>query len=350
MKRFIQVGTGGFGEYWCSTVLPRVASFARPVAAVDINAQALQNARRFLDLPEERCYLDLQKALHEVEADFVNIVVPPQMHESVIDIAIAHGLDVVCEKPLGGNMAACVRIYNKVKSSGRKLAVTMSHRLEVEKQTVQSMVESGKYGKLQYIVSRLALRRGDTSRQEPLTAEKLVASLINNGLIHNLDTMRGVSGSNAKTVYVNGWASALAGYANAASALVILEMENGVRAMLEASHANASALDGWSDEYLRAECALGTIVADHRKVTVRSDLGYPYPETAAIPLRQASYWDHALVIHDFVRWLDGGEPPTTNLDENLYCCALTYAAVESALTGTIVDVRQFLERHLSAHE
>ena len=66
MKRFIQVGTGGFGEYWCSTVLPRVASFARPVAAVDINAQALQNARRFLNLPEERCYLDLQKALHEV--------------------------------------------------------------------------------------------------------------------------------------------------------------------------------------------------------------------------------------------------------------------------------------------
>ena len=42
MKRFIQVGTGGFGEYWCSTVLPRVASFARHVAAVDINAQALQ--------------------------------------------------------------------------------------------------------------------------------------------------------------------------------------------------------------------------------------------------------------------------------------------------------------------
>ena len=117
---------------------------ARPVAAVDINAQALQHARRFLNLPEERCYLDLQKALHEVEADFVNIVVPPQMHESVIDIAIAHGLDVVCEKPLGGDMAACVRIYNKVKSSGRKLAVTMSHRLEVEKQTVQSMVESGK--------------------------------------------------------------------------------------------------------------------------------------------------------------------------------------------------------------
>lgn len=259
MKRFIQVGTGGFGEYWCSTVLPRVASFARPVAAVDINAQALQNARRFLNLPEERCYLDLQKALHEVEADFVNIVVPPQMHESVIDIAIAHGLDVVCEKPSGRHGRLRPHLQQ-----GKVLGTQAGRNHEPpfgggEANPVQSMVESGKYGKLQYIVSRLALRRGDTSRQEPLTAENLVASLINNGLIHNLDTMRGVSGSNAKTVYVNGWASALAGYANAASALVILEMENGVRAMLEASHANASALDGWSDEYLRAECALGTI-------------------------------------------------------------------------------------------
>lgn len=349
MKRFIQVGTGGFGEYWCSTVLPRVASFATPVAAVDVRPQALQNARQYLGLPQERCYTDLETALREVEADFVNIVVPPQIHESVIDAAIAHNLDIVCEKPLGGDMDACVRIYRKVKAAGRKLAVTMSHRLEVEKQTVQSMVESGKYGKLQYIVSRLALRRGDVARREPMTAENLVASLVNNGLIHNLDTMRGVSGSNAKSVYLNGWTSSLDGYADAASSLAILEMENGVRASLEFSYGNASAMDGWSDEYLRAECAYGTIVADHRKVTVRSDFGFPYPETAAVPLRRAPYWDHALVLHDFVRWLDGGEAPTTNLEENLNCCALTYAAVESAMTGTVVDVAQFLERHLNAH-
>ena len=45
-------------------------------------------------------------------------------------------------------------------------------------------------------------------------------------------------------------------------------MENGVRAQFEESFGNASALNKWSDEYLRVECANGTIIADNRKVTL----------------------------------------------------------------------------------
>ncbi len=340
-KKMIQVGCGGFGAYWLEVIMPRVSSFAEVTAAVDVNEDALKNAQKFVGLGPEKCYTSIQKALEENEADFLNVVVPPQFHESVIDAAIAAGLDIICEKPLGDSLESSIRICQKVKAAGRKLAVTMSHRFEVEKQTVETMVKSGAYGKLNYVVSRLTTKRMLQSGSTPET-------LISGALIHNLDTIRGICGCNAKTVYANCWIGAPE-LSSAVSGLVILEMENGTRAVLEESFANGSGMDGWSDEYLRAECTQATIVADHRQVTVKSDMGYPYPRSAQMPLLENKYWDHALIIHDFVRWLDGGTPPVTQYEENLQCCALTYAAIESVRTGKVVDVQEYLRKSLEEY-
>lgn len=339
-KKMIQVGCGGFGTYWLEVIMPRVSSFAEVTAAVDVNPEALKNAEKFLNLPPEKCYTDLQSALNENTADFVNIVVPPQFHESVIDAAIAAGLDIICEKPLGDSMESCIRIYNKVKASGRKLAVTMSHRFEVEKQTVESLARSGDYGKVNYLVSRLTMRRSSSHN-----TESTPKTFISGALIHNLDTVRGICGSNVKTVYANCWSLETVTSASQ-TGLVILEMENGARAVLEESFSNAHGLDGWSNEYLRAECTNATIIADHRKVTLLSDVGHPYPQKAQMPLLENPYWDHALIIHDFVRWLDGGTPPTTWYEDNIQCCALTYAAIESAQTGKVIDVQAYLAAYM----
>lgn len=337
-KKMIQVGCGGFGAYWLEVIMPRVNPFAEVVAAVDVNEAALKNAEKFVGLKPEKCYTDLQKALMENEADFVNVVVPPEFHENVIDAAIAAGVDVICEKPLGDSIESSIRICRKIKAAGRKLAVTMSHRFEVEKQTVEAMVKSGDYGKLNYVVSRLTMKRTPHYESSPET-------LISSALIHNLDTIRGICGCNAKSVYANCWVGAPE-LSSGVSGLAIVEMENGTRAVFEESFVNGSGMDGWSDEYLRAECTNATIVADHRKVTVRSDMGYPYPKSAEIPLLEQEYWDHALIIHDFVRWLDGGDPPKTMYEENLQCCALTYAAIESVRTGQVIDVQEYLKQHM----
>ncbi|HJC25281.1 MAG TPA: Gfo/Idh/MocA family oxidoreductase [Candidatus Eisenbergiella merdavium] len=337
-KRMIQVGCGGFGEYWLKEILPEVSSFTELVAAVDINPEALKNAERYMGLSGEKCYTDLRRAIAENEADFVNVVVPMHMHEAVIDAAFEAGLDVVCEKPLGHDMEACLRICRKAGEMGRKLVVTMSHRFEVEKQTVENMARSGKYGKINYVVSRLAMKR--TAGLDGKTEKE---AIISNGLIHNIDTVRGICGSNVKRVYAECW-TGLQEVSNAPSVLVIMEMENGIRAVLEESFANGSSLDGWSNEYLRVECADATIVADHRRITVRSDMGYPYPREEQMPLMEGEYWDHALMIREFADWLDGGNTPATWYGDNIQCCAAVFAAIESARTGQAVQVQEYLEK------
>ena len=342
-KKFIQIGAGGFGVYWCETIIPRVHAFAQPVALVDINQEALENGARILGLPKSKCYLDLETALRENTADFAVVVVPMDAHEAVIDMAIGAGLEVVCEKPLGGCMESSVRIYNKVKATGRKLSVTMSHRLEVEKQTLETMVKSGDFGKLRYVVSRLTTCRSKNPRHPEADP---IRAMISNGLVHNLDTIRGVCGCNAKTVYAKGWTNPMEGYGAGPGVFAVVEMENGVHAQFEECLANAHSLDGWSDEYLRAECEFGTIEADHRRITVKSGLGFPYAAYSEYPNIEQEHWDHALVIRDFVSWLDGGPEPATSLEDSLQACALTFAAAESAKTGQPVDVQDYLKRHM----
>lgn len=85
-KRFIQVGTGGFGRYWCRRIIPSIADVAVPVAAVDVNAEALQNAE-FAGIPEEYRYTDIREALKKHKADFIVLVIPPQFREAYIDLA-----------------------------------------------------------------------------------------------------------------------------------------------------------------------------------------------------------------------------------------------------------------------
>nr|HML49728.1 Gfo/Idh/MocA family oxidoreductase [Clostridia bacterium] len=285
-------------------------------------------------------YADIREAIRRHPADFIVLVIPPQFREEYVDIAIASGLDIVCEKPLADSMEACARICRKVRAAGRKLAVTMSHRMEVEKQTVEQIVRSGQYGKLNYLYSRLDIRHGPYDAIQ--TPEKYVTEC----LVHNLDTVRGVSGSNAKSVYAKFWPHADNGSFIGMSGFTMVEMDNGVHAMLEESFANGSSLDGWSDEHLRAECTYATIVADHRAVTVRSDCGLPFPREAQMPHAKGAHWDHALIVRSFIEWIDGGKPPVTDLEDNLQCAALMFAAIQSARTGQPIDVQEYLRVHI----
>src|SRR5512135_2401900 len=99
--RMIQVGTGGFGASWCRNFLPPNIKdgLVEVVAAVDVNPDALLNAREHQGLRADHCYTDIRTAFDRNQADFCTVVVPPAFHESVVDIALAHGLHILSEKP-----------------------------------------------------------------------------------------------------------------------------------------------------------------------------------------------------------------------------------------------------------
>ena len=115
-QRLIQIGTGNQGEAWCRDFLPPNVTdgTVEVVAAVDVNEDALDNAVEHLDPSAERCYTDAETAMVERDADAVALVVPPSFREDLVDLAAAHDLDVLSEKPLADSMAGALRIVDRV--------------------------------------------------------------------------------------------------------------------------------------------------------------------------------------------------------------------------------------------
>jgi len=346
--RYILVGTGGFGGYWCSGVLPRLGQLgkAQAVAAVDINPQAMKNAQQHLKLPADRCYTDIKRAFDDNQADFAIVVVPPAFHEAVVDQALGHGMDILSEKPIADSMAGCCRIYKKVKVAGRKMAVTMSHRFDQDKQSLEAAVKSGKYGPLHYVVHRFTYNLRKFASWGKFRHE-IPDPLLIEGTVHHFDILRAISGSNAKTVYAVTWNPPWGEYAGDSTALITMVMENGVKCLYEGAKANASTLNGWGQDYIRTECRDGTLVLNRRWLRVlRGGAGRPLAED--MPLLEQPVWTNPWLAEMFCDWLAGGPQPPNHLDDNIQCAALLFAAIESAHTGRIVDVQGFLAANAAA--
>lgn len=346
--RFIQVGTGGFGAYWCKQVMPRLLAMgkAEVAAVVDINPENLQNAVDNYGKNTDRCFTDAQAAFAQVPADFVIIVVPPAYHEQIVDLALARGMHILSEKPIADSMDACVRIYRKVTAAGVKMGVTMSHRFDQDKQTLQRLVQSGDLGRLNYVVCRFTHNCrafgswGKFRHQIP-------DPLLIEGTVHHFDIFRALAGD-AKTVFTRSWNPAWGEYAGDSTALISMEMENGIHCFYEGAKANASTMNGWGNEYFRAECEFGTAIMDRRRVSVLRGGAWETPVEESIALLEQPAWTNPWLAEQFIDWVNGGPAMATRIDDNIQCAALLFAAIESAHAGQPVDVQAFLRRHLDA--
>lgn len=348
-KRFIQIGTGGFGGSWVRDFMPRLIDelkIAQAVAVADVNTNSFPDAMARYHLPAEKCYTDIARAFAENDADFAIIVVPPAHHEKIVDLALGKGMNILSEKPIADTMEASCRIFKKVKSAGRKMAVTMSHRFDQDKQSLEREVKSGRHGRLNYIVGRNTWNNRKFGSWGEFR-HKIADPLLIEGTVHHFDCIRALSGSNAKTVYALTWNPPWGEFAGDCTGLITMEMENGVKVIYEGAKANATALNTWSQEYFRAECESATVELDNRKLRVISDLNGERSTTDKALLRQPA-WTNSWLAELFVNWLNGGEAPPNQLDDNIHCAALTFAAVESAHTRKVVDVAEYLKRHMDA--
>ncbi len=349
--RVIQVGTGGWGGAWCKEFLPPniAEGLIEVVAAVDLNPDALQNALDGLGLREDQCYTDIVKAFDENRADFCTVVVPPAFHEEVVDLALKHEMHILCEKPIADTLAGSVRIAEKVAGSGLKMGVTMSHRFDADKTTMRHLLRSGKYGRLDYLACRFTCdcrKYASWGRFRHEMADPLMVE----GAVHHLDILADLADGLCDTIFADTWNPGWGEYKGDSQGLVTMRMQNGVRAHYEGAKTNAVGLNGWANEYIRAECELATLILSRRTIEL-----FPYDsskgwQTAVpgssdnirIPLLQQPKWANTWIIQKFVRWLDGGPPMETDVQSNLQSVAMVFAAIESSRTGEAVKVQEML--------
>ena len=346
--KMIQVGTGGQGGAWCERFLPPNVEegLIEVVAAVDLDPDTFVNARTYLGLPLEKCYTDLDRAFDENPVDFCTIVTPPAFHEAIVDVALAHDVHILSEKPIADTLAASIRIADKVKAAGKKMGVTMSHRFDQDKTTLRRELRSGRNGAIDYIVCRFTCNMRNRGDWGAAFRHTMVDPLMIEGSVHHLDILADLAGARCDTLYAQTWNPAWGEYGGDSQGLVTMLFENGVRATYEGAKTNAMGFNGWAHEYVRVECSEATLIMDQRnverfaytggRVTSLEGQGDTIP-----PLEQAK-WMNTWLVEQFVQWLDGGPPMETNIEDNLQSVALIFAAIQSSRTGQPVKVQELL--------
>ena len=346
--KVIHVGTGGWGGQWCRSFLPPNVEdgLIEVVAAVDNDPDALANARKYLGLRTDQCYTDIQRAFDENRADFSTVVVPPAFHESVVDLALAHGMHILSEKPIADTLATSVRIADKVRRAGVKMGVTMSHRFRQDVTTLRHEIRSH-YGALDYVVSRFTCECRSYGTWGQFRYE-IPDPLMVEGAVHHLDLLADMAGGRCTTLYAQTWQPPWGEFAGDAQALVTMQVEGGARVLYEGAKTNAVGLNCWGQEYIRAECEKATLILDHGQIErfdydpARQSPSMREGRGVQVPLLEQNKWANTWLIEQFVHWLDGGEPMETNVEDNLQSVALIFAAVESSRTGQPVQVQEFL--------
>ncbi|MCK1716612.1 Gfo/Idh/MocA family oxidoreductase [Bradyrhizobium sp. 141] len=346
----LHIGAGGFGERWCKAFLPAnvIHGTIEVVGLVDIDASALEKGREHLGLKTEQCFISAEEAFRTVDADFCTIVIPPSLHESIVDLALARGMHILSEKPIADTIEGSVRIADKVKAAGRRMAVTMSHRFDQDKSTLRELVKAGTLGRVNTVSCRFAAdsRAYDSWRR---FRHEMAHPMLIEGAVHHLDIMADLAGAPCTSIFARSWKPEWAEYKGDTDVVVLMDFANGVHGVYEGSSAQSTGLNEWAFEYFRVEAAFGTAIVDHREVEVfhrdpkRSWQSSRHGKGQQVPLLAGKKWRNSLLIEQFCQWLGGGPAMATNVEDNLQSVAMVFSAIESTRLGQPVQVQEFLK-------
>jgi predicted dehydrogenase len=110
-------------------------------------------------LPPERVYasfaemIEAEKARPEGDRmDFVSIVTPNHVHFPPAKLALEHGFDVICDKPLAFDLAEARTLQGVAAASGRTFALTHNYTGYPMVKQARHMVRSGAIGQVRKVV------------------------------------------------------------------------------------------------------------------------------------------------------------------------------------------------------
>ena len=286
-----------------------------------------------------RRYGDAGALFASERLDFVDIVTTVGSHRALVEMAAAHGVAAVCQKPFASDQAEALLMVGAMERAGRPLMVHENFRWERPIVAVRDVVASGRIGRPFW--ARVSFRTGhDIVAGQPYLAEGERFVIADLG-VHVLDVARFLLGEAetlaARTARVDprvrgeDVATMLLGHAGGASSVV------------EASYASRFAADPFPETVVEVEGDGGSVrLAAGYSMTVVDGAGSEVVDVSPALLPWAERPWHGVqesVLRIQEHWVDclrsGAEPATSGRD-NLRTSALVEAAYESAASGQTV--------------
>ncbi len=128
------------------------------VGVCDISEAAAKDTAAKHNIPNY--YTDAEKMLEECTPDVVSICVPNCFHKDYALMALNHGANVLCEKPMAFRKADAEEMFACAKKNGKILMACQSMRFTPDRLAAKKLIEDGGMDDIYYAEFSRTRRRG----------------------------------------------------------------------------------------------------------------------------------------------------------------------------------------------
>lgn len=271
--------------------------------------------------------------------DFVDIATTVGSHRALVELAAAHRVPAICQKPFAPTLADARAMVAAAEKAGIPLMIHENFRWQTPILAVKEVLDSGAIGTPFW--GRVSFRSGfDVFSGQPYLA-KGKRFIIEDLGIHSLDIARFLFGDasclTARTTRIN------PEIAGEDVATMLLDHDNGITSIVDVSYATKLPEEPFPQTLVEIDGSKGTLrLGKDYRLTVHGPDGTTESSVAPNLLPWASRpWHNiqesvALIQKHWIERLAAGREPDTSGRDNLKTFALVEAAYLSAERGETV--------------
>lgn len=145
----------------------------------------------------EALFDDVGDMLDRTRPDLLDIVVPPVAHQALLEEAARRGINVICQKPLGGTLETARAMVERAEAAGIAFAVHENFRFQPWYREARRVMAEGRLGEVTNVSFRLRPGDGQGPRayldRQPYF-QTMKRFLIHETAIHLIDSFRYLMG------------------------------------------------------------------------------------------------------------------------------------------------------------
>ena len=293
-----------------------------------------------------RRYTDAGQMFAEGGFDFVDIATTVNSHRALVEMAAAHKVPAICQKPFAPTLGDAKAMVEACTAAGIPLMIHENFRWQTPIQAVRKVLETGAIGTPFW--GRFSFRSGyDVFSGQPYLAEGKRFIIEDLG-IHTLDIARYILGDvtslTARTRRVNPKIN------GEDVATILLDHENGATSIVDVSYATKQPVEPFPETLIEIDGTEGSIrLSQGYELQVTNAQGTVNTDVTPTLLSWASRPWHNIQDSVFAiqqHWADSlkaGVETSTSGTDNLKTFALVEAAYESAASKATIDIGSLLK-------
>lgn len=330
----VVVGMGGRGRDWVREV--RASPAYELAACVEVAQDVLQSASASLDIPRQRCFSDLQKAIDQTACQAVIIATPPDCHVEACETALLRRLAVMVEKPFTLRLPEAVKLVALAEQQGVPILVAQNYRYLRSFRAARRVILEGLLGNVGMVVCQYYC----PPHAMAASLARLSHSVLWGMGVHHLDALRYALGKEVTNVAADSFTLPGGKLPPGASLRAMLSFEGGTRALYSASYESSGHefFERGQEFYTRFVGDRATLHVFHRWL-VLCESG-KLPRFVRRGPREVT--EEQILLRQLEHALLDAEPAEVSGQDNLKTMAVLEACVRSAAEQTWVNPQVLL--------